>query len=106
VELAALHQPTTETVELNPLRSNRAQARALITRLADIFELRIDSIEERRKWISTEFRVTLTGDPFNIGNFREATSGREPADPDERWFDLAFRVAAAAGRAAIERLHW
>jgi hypothetical protein len=106
VDLAALHEQTTETVELYPLRSNRAQALALITRLAEIFELRIESIEERGKLISTELKVTLTGDPFNIVNFREATNGRDARDPDGRWFDVAFGLVAAAGRAVVEWLHW
>lgn len=70
-----------ETVIFNPLKLQRSEAIALIMREAQECGLHVESIRERRKLLSVDMRVKLTGDPTQIESFYRTTGGRGEHEP-------------------------
>ena len=89
----------TEEIEFRPLRLQRAEALATIEMTANAYQLRIDSIEERRRPLTVDVRVTVTGDPDDIVAFAKATSGTREHEP------RSIKIRRALGR-ALEIVPW
>jgi hypothetical protein len=67
--------PRTEHVTFNPLKLQRKEALATVARLAELHEVRIDSIEERPRRVSVDMHVTVSGHAKNIESFCKAAGG-------------------------------
>jgi hypothetical protein len=67
--------PRTEHITVNPLKLQRREALATLAMLAELHEVRIDSIEERPRRMSVDMHVTVSGDPKQIESFCKAIGG-------------------------------
>lgn len=73
--MADPESPSTETVTVLALRVSLRMARQEIIGYAQAFELRIDDWSERRRLLSTEITLTVTGTVDGIDTFRAAVGG-------------------------------
>jgi hypothetical protein len=78
----------TDEVMFNPLRRQRQEALATVSRWAEACDVRVDAVQERPKRLTIDMRVQVTGRPENIISFCQETGGRRPQDPPRnvrRW---------------------
>lgn len=74
----------TELVTFNVLKPQRAEGFATIMRQAELHELRVDFVEERRRQLSVDIHVTVTGDADRLACFCTATGGVRAPGPSRR----------------------
>jgi hypothetical protein len=71
-ELGQSDSARTETVELISPNAEAPSARATIANVAGLLDLKVESVEESRRRLSTVFAVTITGTAEQIEGFRRA----------------------------------
>jgi hypothetical protein len=105
-EQALVHESRTEAIAFWVFRPRRDEGRRFAEELAQLYGLRVESIEERGKLAGVELTFTVTGDPFKLIDFREGVSGREDRDPEDGWFETALGALGALAKSAAEHLSW
>jgi hypothetical protein len=73
--LWGLALPTTDTVELVVSKRDLPRVQSEVRRVAEIFELQVVEVEEKRGRLSSRLRVTLMGPPDEIASFRKSFAG-------------------------------
>jgi hypothetical protein len=74
----------TERIIFNLLKPQHADGLATIMRQAELHELRVDSVEERRRRLSVDIHMTVTGDADRLASFCTATGGKRATGPPRR----------------------
>jgi hypothetical protein len=79
---------STERICFSPLRLQRAEALALIQRLAERHSVQIDAVDEQPRLVSVDLRVTVSAAQRDIEAFAREAGGRREGDPPRtirRW---------------------
>jgi hypothetical protein len=75
MESDAVSNARTERVSLNALKFQRDDALRTVANLAEEHDVRVDSINERRRGASVDINVTVTGGRDQIVSFCRAAGG-------------------------------
>jgi hypothetical protein len=85
----------TDQICFSPLKFERKRALELIRGEAGRHSLRVESVNERRRRLTIEVQVTVTGASEDILSFCKTTGGTAKHDPRSRvrrWIDAASNV--------------
>ena len=83
---------STETFRIIVQTPDVSSHRQVYVRIAEICEVRIDRIKERRRFLATELAITVTGTPQHVEEFWDATfpAGPGSGDPVDWLFGESF----------------
>lgn len=101
-------EPRTEAILFNPLKFQRNEALEHIVLVARSLGVQVESIEERKRRLSIDVRVTVTAEPSTIRAFKDAVVGREivPQGPADGLISVGVGLLRSGAEWLVQDFNW